>query len=365
MDNELIGMQTEAEGAAAQVTEQPDTTGEQSADAALKHWVEDMKVPREKAERFLKAKSRQAAAAKTTAQPSNGQETRTITQPTEAQAEPESSTDAGQESTSGGQNSAARPSFDELIRDDEYKAAYQSNVENIVRERVAKLSGYKDAMKAVEPMLLEMATMLGQDVSNPEKLDYKAICEAFRSDPENYRKAAVDKGIDATAARSEVQTHVETQQLRQQVAALENEKRQSVQQQMEAQILGAHMSRLRKEEAELKKIIPDFSLDKELNDPVTGKKFKDLTQPGLALGVWDAYRLIHWQEMEEANRKSTAEQSMAAVAASIAAGQQRPRENNPSAGGGVSQYTPYSQRSKEELKDIVKRAKRGEKIYYK
>ena len=62
MDNELIGMQTEAEGAAAQVTEQPDTTGEQSADAALKHWVEDMKVPREKAERFLKAKSRQAAA---------------------------------------------------------------------------------------------------------------------------------------------------------------------------------------------------------------------------------------------------------------------------------------------------------------
>lgn len=365
MDNELIGMQTEAEGAAAQVTEHPDTTGEQSADAALKHLTEDLKIPKEKAERYLKAKSRQAAAAKTTAPSTTQQETRTITQPTEAQAEPESSTDAGQESTSGGQNSAARPSFDELIRDDEYKAAYQSNVENIVRERVAKLSGYKDVVQTVTPLIVDIATMMGIDTSDPEKLDWQAIVQQWRNDPDNYRRAATEKGIDAESAKQTIQNAGDMAMLRHKVAQMEDERTQSAQQQMQERIVMQHMTRLRNEEAELKKTYPEFSLDKEVNDPKTGDDFRRLTQPGQAVSLAQAYYLIHRKEIEQQMQQDATRKAMEAVAGSIATGQQRPRELNPGSSAGTSQHTPYNLKSAEERRAIKERVKRGEKVYLK
>ena len=357
---ESTGVQMEAEGAAAEVSTAP-ATGEQSADAALKHLMEDMKVPRDKAEKYLKAKSRQAAA-KPIAQTAASQTTRTDTQPTEAPAQPE--TDKSEPSPAA-PAASPRPSFDELIRDDEYKQAFQQKTEDIVKGRVAKLSGYKEAMETMKPMLLDMATMLGLDVSKPDALDYKAITEAYRNDPENYRKAATDKGIDSEAARSAVQTQVDTEQLRQRVQVLEEEKQLSVQKQVEKEILDRHMRSLRQQEAEIRKSFPNFSLDKELGDPENGKKFRDLTMPGSGLSVMDVYRMLHWKEIEAANKQAAAKLSMDAVAASIASGQQRPRENNPAAGSGTSQYVPLSQRSKAEREEIVRRVKRGEKIHFK
>lgn len=350
--NESTGVQMEAEGAAAEVSTAP-ATGEQSADAALKHLTEDLKIPKEKAEIYLKAKSRQGKAAAPIPQ-----QTRTETQPTEAPAEPENKS----EPTQAASAATSRLSFDELIRDDEYKLAFQQKTEDIVKGRVAKLSGYKEAMETMKPMLLDMAAMLGLDTADPDKLDYNALVQAYRNDPENYRKAASDRGTDAEAARAAVQNQTDTEQLRRRVAQLEGERTESVQKQMQNQMLDQHMRRLRQQEAELQKTVPGFSLAKELNDPVTGKKFKDLTMPGSALSVMDAYRIIHWDEIERANREAAAKQSMAAVAGSIAAGQQRPRENNPSAGGGSRQYVPFSQRSKAEQQEIIKRVKRGEKV---
>lgn len=350
--NESTGVLMEAEGAAAEVSTAP-ATGEQSADAALKHLTEDLKIPKEKAEIYLKAKSRQGKAAAPIPQ-----QTRTETQPTEAPAEPENKS----EPTQAAGAATSRLSFDELIRDDEYKQAFQQKTEDIVKGRVAKLSGYKEAMETMKPMLLDMAAMLGLDTADPDKLDYNALVQAYRNDPENYRKAASDRGTDTEAARAAVQNQTDTEQLRRRVAQLEGERTESVQKQMQNQMLDQHMRRLRQQEAELQKTVPGFSLAKELNDPVTGKKFKDLTMPGSALSVMDAYRIIHWDEIERANREAAAKQSMAAVAGSIAAGQQRPRENNPSAGGGSRQYVPFSQRSRAEQQEIIKRVKRGEKV---
>lgn len=351
---ESIGVQSEAEGAAAEAQAQP-ATGEQSVDAALKHLMEDLKIPKEKAEVYLKAKGRQGKAA---AIP-NSQQTRSETQPTEAPAEPENKS----EPTQAAAAATSRLSFDELIRDDEYKQAFQQKTEDIVKGRVAKLSGYKDAVETMRPMLLDMATMLGLDTSEPDKLDYAALVQAYRSDPENYRKAATAKGTDVESARTSVQTQVETEQLKRRVTELEGEKKQSVQQEMQNRILDQHMTKLRQQELELRKSVPDFSLDKELNDPETGKKFRDLTMPGSGWSVMDAYRLIHWDAIQKANKEAAAKQAMAAVAGSIAAGQQRPRENNPSAGSGSSQHALFSQRSKAEKEDIIKRVKRGEKVY--
>ena len=144
---------------------------------------------------------------------------------------------------------------------------------------------------------------------------------------------------------------------------LETARRQSAQAAMQEQILTRHMERLRKEEAELQKSIPDFSLEAELNNSVTGKKFRDLTAPGSAMSVTDAYRLVHWEEIDRARREEANRKAMEAVAGSVARGQQRPRENNPTAGGGTSQFVPYSQRSKAELAEMVKKAKRGEKVW--
>ena len=350
---ESTGVQMEAEGAAAEVSTVP-ATGEQSADAALKHLTEDLKIPKEKAEIYLKAKSRQGKAAATSTQ-----QTRTDTQPTEAPAQPE--TDKSEPSPAA-PAASPRPSFEELIRDDEYKQAFQQKTEDIVKGRVAKLSGYKEAIETMKPMLLDMAAVLGMDTADPDKLDYSALVQAYRSDPDNYRKAAIDRGTDTEAARTAVQNKTDTEQLRRRVAQLEGERTESVQQQMRNQMLDQHMRRLRQQEAELQKTVPGFSLAKELEDPVTGKKFKDLTMPGSALSVMDAYRIIHWDEIERANREAAAKQSMAAVAGSIAAGQQRPRENNPSGGGGSRQHVLFSQRSKAEQQEIIKRVKRGEKV---
>lgn len=351
MDYENIGLQAEAEGAAAEAAAQPEA-GVQTGDAALRHLMEDMKVPRDKAEIYLKAKSRQP-------------QSKAPAQPSQPAAEPSAADTVPTEKPEG---QASRPSFEELIHDDEYKQQFQSKTEGIVRERVGKLqtelSGLREEREKLRPMLLGMAMELGMDTSDPDKLDIEGIVRAYRSDAQNYRKSAEQRGTDAESAMSAVNAAVDQSILQRRVGELEREKKQSAEQAMREQILSRHVAQLRTQEAELKKAVPEFSLEKELNDPTTGEQFRRLTQPGSGLSVQDAYRLIHWKEIEEARQAEANRKAMETVAASMARGAQRPRENDPTAGTGTHQYVPYGQRSKAELDEIKKRVKRGEKVYF-
>ena len=124
-----------------------------------------------------------------------------------------------------------------------------------------------------------------------------------------------------------------------------------------------HFRSLAEQEAELKKTVPDFNLQRELQNPT----FLRMTAPGSGLRVADVYFALHRQELQETARKQAAQEAAQKISASVRAGSNRPVENGVSSQApstGSIDYAHMTRAQRQALKDeILRAAARGEKIY--
>ena len=104
---------------------------------------------------------------------------------------------------------------------------------------------------------------------------------------------------------------------------------------------------------------PDFSLQRELQNPV----FLQLTAPGTGISVADAYYALHRQQIQENAVRETREK----VVSAIASGARRPLEAGTSGQGPSLTTFRYDNASKEQrdaFKKELRRAwGRGETVY--
>lgn len=175
----------------------------------------------------------------------------------------------------------------------------------------------------------------------------EALLKAIQDDDSFYEQEALEKGISVQQLKAFKQLERENEQLKQAAARQENDK-----------IYNAWL-----EQAEqTARFYPSFDLAAEINSEETGEQFANLLKSGI--DVKTAYEVLHQQEIVSGVARLAAKESEKKIAESIASNSKRAVENG--AGGAVSTgKIDISKLTKEQMRDIEKRAARGEKITFK
>lgn len=198
-------------------------------------------------------------------------ETEELTQITQEEAAPPESgvkpADAGQEQAS---TQPQRLSWEQILADPDYKSCYDASVQEIVQRRLRDRNRAEQTLQQLQPVLRALEEVCGV---HPE--DSEALCGRIY---ELGRGGAPDEG-----------------QLRE------------------------HLARLMAEGERLKSRLPDFDLERELENP----DFLRLTAPHSGVGLEDAFFALHRDSIAQ----SAARESLAALSRSMRRQQLRPRES--------------------------------------
>lgn len=298
------------DGAAAGV-DSPADAGQGESTSTL----ERLGVPKDKVKRYEASRQRRGMRTEA-AQPPE-------TSPAAAEAEAEDS-DAG----AGAQT---KPKWDDILKDPEYKAAFDSQVSGILTKRLAKANEREQSMAKLTPALETLAKKYGVDARDFDSLTAKIV-----DDDNMYRERAAEMGVDVKTAKLLAQNE-------NMVEHEKAEKQNFIQQQM----VMNHIAKLNEQGNALRTEFPDFNLEAEMQNDM----FVKLTQPGM-LSVEDAYKAVHRKEIEAAKKQAMEQQAMIAAQAAVRAGQARPRENGAGAAATITRVPP-AQRSKAE-RDALK-----------
>lgn len=243
-------------------------------------------------------------------------------------ATPAASTDPNEKTESVG--ASAKTSWEDILKDPEYKEAFNNQVNGIMQKRLAKAQEREANVAKLAPALEVLAAKYGVDVG-----DYEAIARAVNDDDDFYREKAAEMGVDVKTAKELTQSSRELHRLT-------AEKQDSVRQ----QYVREHIARLNQQAENLKAEYPGFNLSEEMQNEM----FVKLTAPGM-LTVEDAYKAVHRKEIEASKERALQEQALAAATATIRAGQQRPKENGSSAAATITRVPP-AMRSKAERAEL-------------
>lgn len=291
--------------------------------------LEDLGVPKDRAERYRARKGKAAPAQVTTVAEEKKVEPKQAAAATEAKVQTEA------------------PSWDELMKNPEYKR----KMSEIVTNRVKTMQGILDAVAPMHELLGKRA---GIDMSDLSKVDYAALNKAVIDDDLFYEAGANESGEDVQTHKRNVQRELEYSSRERTLSSREQEFKATLEQMMARN----YQERINADAAELKKEFPDFDLEKEMANP----RFKAMVSPGGGFTLADAYHAIHYKEIKEAIKNSTAHQVQQAMSRSLQSGRTMPVEN----GSRSKASTPmgnklYSQMSAEERRaykaDLQRRSK--------
>lgn len=263
-------------------------------------------------------------------------------QPAPAQEDPQA---AAAQPTEEEKPQTPRMTWDEIMADPEYNKQMQA----VIQGRLRKAGQAEEALQKLTPALEILASRYGQ---NADKLDYEAFAKAVQQDDSYYAKIAEEKGLDVDTVRKLDQYEISERRRK-------AEENRSFQQQMHAQ----HLQKLEQQAEEFKKIVPQFDLRKELQNPA----FARMTGPGVNLSIKDAYNAIHYDELHAAALQAAAQQTAQKISNAIQSGSQIPGENGVSGRAPSVSAFDYRNASKEQRaalkKQILDAGARGEKVY--
>lgn len=299
------------------------TTGVSSADAGQS--LQGLGVPASKVEKWAKSKAR-----------------RGIDVSTSQQQDSKSATGDADQSTGAG-----KASWDTILKDPEYKAAFDNQVQGIVQNRLARVTAQQRRLEKLSPAIEFLATKYKLDTEN---LDDDALVAAIMKDDSIVEDYADERGTSIETARADISDKLELARLRRESKIV-----------MDRQAVDSHLQRLHQQAEEVKQFDPDFDVDAEI---ASNAVFARMTSPQIGMSVADAYFATHRKEILAARDNAQSKQAIEAVANTIRAGQSRPKENGVAMPATISNL-PYSQMSKsdrENFKNNLRKSwARGEK----
>ena len=292
-----------------------------AADAGQKDVLETMGVPRDKVEKYRARKG-------------SGPVQRV-----------ESTQDSEQPAPEPQQAAAAETEprdFDaewkKILQEPEFNRRMSDTVQNRVKNM-------KQTMEDLAPMLEVVGRKYGFDTSDLSKLDMKALSKAVSDDDSYYEDMASEMGVTREQAKALDQREREAKR-----------KEEEANRSMQEQMLRDHYAKLQMQAAALKQQIPDFDLERELQN----EQFYRMTLPTGGLNVEQAYYALHHNEIMQARVNAAAQRTAQALSASIQSGRSMPAEN-----GSVNRASvpykekPYHEMNKEERAAWLKQAKSG------
>ncbi|MBR5342598.1 MAG: hypothetical protein IK149_01730 [Oscillospiraceae bacterium] len=299
--------------------------------------LEQLGVPKSEAEKYGAKMRRRAAAESGTI--------RTEKPAPEPAKQPEGQAPAAEAKP---EEKPARKTLAEMVKTD---PELNRELQAMFSERVKGYAQARDQLKEIQPMLATIAAHYKMDVSDPGKIDLKELAKNIERDDSYWEETANEYGVTPDVARK-IKGY---EQLKAQEEAKERET-------LEEQQFRAHIGKLVQQETEMKKIFPDFSLRKELNDP----NFRRLTSPSVGLSVKDAFYAIHHEELRRVENEVIARRAQEALANSVAAGARRPKEGGSAqaASTGDMRKTSFSRADIERIKREGERAHAEGRKYY-
>jgi hypothetical protein len=219
-----------------------------------------------------------------------------------------------------------------------------AKMQETVQKRLKGSKAAEEAMQTMAPALKLLAKHHGLE---GESLDYEALAEKIMGD---------DSIIEAKALQMGVSTEVARQMVREeQTAAAQGRARQET---FQEETMRSHYTAMVEEAKSLATVYPGFDLRTELQNP----HFARLTQPAVmqALGgLKGVYEAVHREELTKQRETAAAELARQQVAADIRAGAARPSELGD---GKTASPGPRTSFSGDEVRELARRAARGEKI---
>lgn len=244
----------------------------------------------------------------------------------------------------GKQTEAKKATFDELLKDPEYKREYDKRTHKAVTSR---LKASTKRLDAVAPLMDMLGRRYGVDTSDPNNVDYEAIARAFVNDDAMLEAEAEERGMSVEQYRRDREKDAR-------IAQLERQQRQAEQDRMWAAKLA---------EAEtVRQKYPDFDLDAEMENEQFARLLTALDFAGFPNSVLRAYETVHQDAVQHTVAAAAVEETKAKIGEAIRSGQQRPAEGGNKGG----QAKPLSAKgmSRAQIEEIRERVARGERVSF-
>ncbi len=314
----LFGLQLFAEGVsgegAAAQTAAGETaaaagqqTGENHAAAGHKEqtrFLEELGVPKAKAERYRAIKER-----RTFPEPTAAAEPEASTKEEEAQTRDAAAAEGQKPESDNAAEKAAQPDWDELKKNPVINRKMQEMVK-------AAKKPQQERLDALAPVLDMLGRFYGFDTSDLSKMDINAFVQTVINDDRYYQDEALERGEDITATKQRTHRELELNAKDRNITRRENELSSTIEEMMTR----AHQEKLEREAAELKKLIPDFDLEEEQR---ANPRFAAMITAAGGVSVAGAYAAFHRQEYEEAVTRKVVQ----AYSNSVQYGRSIPAEN--------------------------------------
>lgn len=249
----------------------------------------------------------------------------------------------GKDSAGADGGTPAKVSFDDLIKGD-YKQDFDAKVQKIVQNRLKGVKAQADAYEKASPLIDAVAHRYGiQDTS-----DVNAILNAFDTDSRLLESEAMEKNMPVEQLAAMKRLERENEMFRRQEQQIQAERQTQEQ-----------VNRWMAEAEEAKQIYPELDLAAEIQNP----EFAKLLQANV--GVKAAYQVIHGEDIMQAAIAAAVKKGAEKVAASVAAGKARPADSGAgTSGAAVTPKTNVDAMSRADIKDVMRRVARGERISF-
>lgn len=332
-----------SEGAgAASGGEGEGTTGVQAADAGQQPGtLESLGVPAHLREKWAESKKRRGLS-------TAANEPRTYqsaASPAPMEGEPKGG--EAQNAQGDASHTTQKQSWEEILKDPEYKAKFDAQVSGIVRNRLSGSEKAREELSKLAPALALLTRQYGVKDG-----DYDALTSAIRGDKNLYKAKAAELGVDLETAQKLEQAEQDAERA--------NADRKNM---AEQQALRMHFDNLTRQAEALKVVYPTFDLAAEMRNP----EFVKFTSPQTGMSLKQAYFAVHGEQIAAAKSEAGKKEAVQQVANTIRAGQSRPKENGTATPASVKPLL-YSQMSKEEraaaLKYMKGEAAKGNAVSY-
>lgn len=229
--------------------------------------------------------------------------------------------------------------FEALIKG-KYKAQYDARFQQGINARHKDYMQNKQQLESLNPMLDMLKEKYGvSDVSELQK--------AIMDDDSYYEQEAMDRGMTVEQLKYMKQMERENK-------AYKEREQESIKEQMQREKIEGWL----RQETEFKQKAPEFSLRAELANP----EFERLLAAGV--NVETAFNVIHQDEIMSGAMNYTAKKAVEKTVNDIKARGMRPSENGLGATGAEPKKKTVGEMTGNEILEMAKKAKKGEKISF-
>lgn len=229
--------------------------------------------------------------------------------------------------------------FEALIKG-KYKAQYDARFQQGINARHKDYMQNKQQLESLNPMLDMLKEKYGvSDVSELQK--------AIMDDDSYYEQEAMDRGMTVEQLKYMKQMERENK-------AYKAREQESIKEQMQREKIEGWL----RQETEFKQKAPEFSLRAELENP----EFERLLAAGV--NVETAFNVIHQDEIMSGAMNYTAKKAVEKTVNDIKARGMRPSENGLGTTGAEPKKKTVGEMTGNEIIEMAKKAKKGEKISF-